>query len=218
MNHSQIEEELVLERYLQGRLEDSEVAQFEAHLLECNECFEQVRWGDDLGRGMRVAAAEDVAKAAIGTGLLAWISRTQGRKAAAWLLGCAFLVAPTALYLLEHSRGQALRQPQINTPVFSLGEKRDQASNRIALGQTPRWILLTAPLPQVEHESYRGTLLGSSGQVIWQGDGLVPDSADQLLLSVPSDLLPLGPCQLQVSGSSQDPSLVDQTFDFEVVR
>lgn len=218
MDHREIEEKHLLERYVQGRLNDEEAGPFEAHLLECGECFDQVRWSEDLGHALRVAAAEDVARAAVGTGIMTWLAGVGRRRATAWLLGLALLAAPSVLYLRERARLQTLIEPQINTPVFSLGATRDGAPNRVSLGATPEWIVLALAPSFVGPASYRAILLNATGDVVWRGDGLVPDAGDRLVISLYSTLLRPGAYELRISGSQQSPSIVDESFSFEVVR
>lgn len=226
MDHHEINEKQVLERYLQGRLDDDETSRFEAHLLECSECFEQVRWGDDLGHGLRVAAAEDVTRATVETGILAWLARAgltrAGRgRAAAWLLGLAVLAVPSVLYFREHVRLRALVEPQINTPVFALGATRDGAPSRVSLGDSPEWIVLTASASTLSSntpQTCRATLLDATGETVWQGDGLAPDAGDRLVISFYSTLLRPGIYELRISSSQPDAANVEETFSFEVVR
>ncbi len=215
MDHREIEEHGVLERYVQGRLKGEEELAFEAHLLECQECLEQVRWADDLGQGVRAAAAQDVARLAVGAGILARWTAGRGR-ALAGVLAAALLVIPSGLYLREQARVRQLTAPQINTPVFVLGGVRDGTPSRVSLGEAPEWIVLTMALPAVEHASYRAELVNAAGEIVWRGEGLVPDAGDRLVVSVYSTLLSPGEHELRAvgSGTGAEP----QVFRFEVVR
>lgn len=64
MDHREVEERDLVPAYLRGELSADEEARFEEHLLECTACFERVRWEDELGTGLREAAAEDLVTAA----------------------------------------------------------------------------------------------------------------------------------------------------------
>ena len=218
MDHRDIEDREVIERYLQGRLGEEETGEFEAHLLECGECFDKVRFGEDLGRALRVAAAEDVARAAGEAGILAWIRAAGRRRAAAWALVLALAVAPTFLFLRERARVAELVAPRINTPVFSLGTTRDGAVHRISLGASPEWMVLRLALPMVEHEAYRAVLRRADGEEIWRGDGLVPDAGDRLVLSFYSTLLEPGAHELVVTGTGEGDPTDGEVFRLEVVR
>ncbi|MEM7585545.1 MAG: zf-HC2 domain-containing protein [Acidobacteriota bacterium] len=214
MDHPQIDEQDVLERYLQGRLDRDDELAFEAHLLECEECFEQTRWADELGQGLRAAAAQDVVRAAASAGMLAWIT-SRGRR---WggALAIALMLISSGLYLRENARLREVMAPQINTPVFTLGSVRGSTVSQVSLRESPEWIVLTMALPTVEHPSYRADLVDAAGKTVWRGDGLVPDAADRLVLSVYSTLLAPGEYELRVSGS--EPDAEPKTFRFEVTR
>lgn len=95
MDHGQIEERDVVERYVQGTLPPSEAEAFEEHLVGCAACFERVRWTESFGGALRAAAAQEVAAAVAGAGLLAWLRRPGTLRRA----GLA-LTALTALGLL----------------------------------------------------------------------------------------------------------------------
>ncbi len=216
MDHREVEDTDILERYLQGRLGEEETTEFEAHLLECGECFEAVRWADDMGDALRAAAAEDVARATVGAGILAWLTRAGRGRAAAGLLALVLVAAPSALYLREKARLQQLVAPQVNTPVFALGAVRDGTRSRVSLGATPEWIVLTMTLPSVEHPSYRAALTNAAGDVVWRGDGLVPDAGDRLVVSFYSTLLEPGEYELRVAGPQGGSP--EEVFSLEVTR
>jgi hypothetical protein len=93
MDHEQIAEQNVVERYLMGRLTPEEEELFEEHLLECQDCRRQVEWEEDLQNSLHAVAADaadTAARAAIvRVGLLAWLAR---HRAAGWLLAAAVLL------------------------------------------------------------------------------------------------------------------------------
>ncbi len=95
MNHTTIDDESLVERYLLGRLTVAEKQRFEAHFVDCPRCLEQLEWTEDLRGALRAAAAEDAAGTVVTGGILAFLAR-RGRAARA-LLAFAVLVAPVAL-------------------------------------------------------------------------------------------------------------------------
>jgi Putative zinc-finger len=64
MNHHDVEQDGVVDRYLLGRLPAEEAARFEEHYLGCAECVEQLELGERLHRGLRRAVAQDVVEVA----------------------------------------------------------------------------------------------------------------------------------------------------------
>jgi hypothetical protein len=83
-----------------------------------------------------------------------------------------------------------LTQPQVNTPIFSLGFLRgeDETANRVELGREPEWIVLSVELPAEEAPSYRATLL-KAGKAIWSGEGLHPAADGTVTIILYSPLL-----------------------------
>jgi len=103
MDHDQIAEHNVVERYVLGRLTSEEEERFEEHLLECPECRLQVEREDDFQDSLHTVAAEEAVRAAAQVGAIAWLGRRRG-----WLLVAALLLlAVLPLWLLrERSRLQ----------------------------------------------------------------------------------------------------------------
>lgn len=105
MDHEQIEEENVVERYILGRLGPEEEALFEEHLLECQDCRQRVSWEDDFRTSLQGVAAEEAARAVARAGVLAWLGRRSalrnGLLAAAALL---LMALPAAWLLRERAR------------------------------------------------------------------------------------------------------------------
>lgn len=250
MEHEQIAELNVVQRYLMGSLAPEEEELFEEHLLECAECRRQVEWEEDFQGSLHTVAAEEAARATVvRVGLLAWIARHRG-----WLLAAAVLllaVLPIAGLLREQGRlkgelarleaaasprpvhpaptpGPAvpdsghqaleaelsqerdartrlaeqivrLTQPQVNTPIFSLGLVRgsEQTPARIDLGRDPEWIVLSVELPAEEAPSYRAALT-SDGRTVWKGEGLKAGADGTVAIALYSTLLEPGSYKLRL--------------------
>jgi hypothetical protein len=250
MEHEQIAEQNVVERYLMGRLAPEEEELFEEHLLECADCRRQVQWEEDLQSALHTVAAEEAARATVvRVGLLAWLAR---HRTAGWLLAAAVLLLlafPIAGLLREQQRlkgelarlqGAAahpppqlaatpappdperrkleaelrtergartrlaeqiarLTQPQVNTPIFSLGLVRgsEQAATRIDLARDPEWIVLSVELPAEEAPSYRATLV-TDGRTVWKGEGLKAGADGTVAIALYSTLLEPGAYKLRL--------------------
>jgi hypothetical protein len=95
---------------------------------------------------------------------------------------------------LRASREQLARidEPQINTPIVPLGVVRGESDATVELGPSPGPILLSLELPQVEHDTYRVTLLDSRNKTVWQKDGLEPTASETLTILFPSERLKAG--------------------------
>jgi hypothetical protein len=85
-----------------------------------------------------------------------------------------------------------LDEPQINTPIVSLGVVRGESDSTVELGPSPEPILLSLELPQVEYDTYRVTLLDNKNKTVWQKDGLEPTASETLTILFPSERLKAG--------------------------
>jgi hypothetical protein len=110
MDHEQIAEHNVVERYVLGRLTSEEEERFEEHILECPECRQQVEREEDFQDSLHTVAAQEVARttarAGMIVGTIAWLGRRSALRG--WLLAAALLLLATLpLWLLrERSRLQ----------------------------------------------------------------------------------------------------------------
>ncbi|MDX2000224.1 MAG: zf-HC2 domain-containing protein [Thermoanaerobaculia bacterium] len=62
-DHTQRDRDLVIERYLAGRLPADETESFEEHYLDCPDCLDQLEAARGLRRGLATVAAEDAERA-----------------------------------------------------------------------------------------------------------------------------------------------------------
>jgi anti-sigma factor RsiW len=89
MNHTYIEENQVVDRYVMGKLPPDEAGRFEEHYLSCPECLDRLALAESLERGFKRAAGQDAARLAATRQLavVAWLSRlSRSRQASALLL------------------------------------------------------------------------------------------------------------------------------------
>lgn len=95
---------------------------------------------------------------------------------------------------LRDSREQLAQvdEPQINTPIVSLGVVRGESDATVELGPAPEPILLSLELPQVEYDTYRVTLLDNKNKTVWQKGGLEPTASETLTILFPSERLKAG--------------------------
>jgi Putative zinc-finger len=101
MDHQEIQQSDMIDRYLAERLTDEEASRFEEHLLECPSCLEQVRWAEDFQDAVRsVGAQEQAQAAAVQAGVLAWLVRRSQVQRRALLLAASLLVAAPPAWLL----------------------------------------------------------------------------------------------------------------------
>ncbi len=225
MEHSTIEEQQVVDRYLMGQLPAEEAERFEEHYVHCRQCLDQLELAEKLQRGFKRAAAEDVAKAAVAQrlGVLAWLARAAGSPRAGLAAVALLAVALLPAGLMYRQLSGSL-QPQINTAVFTMGPERsapaaDQVpSHVIRLSGAPEWLVLSLQLDLPEYERYRVTLSRNGEDDVWHRDGLEPDHLDSLGLSLHSKWLSAGDYVARVEGLPEAGEPVSVAhFSFRVI-
>ncbi len=225
MDHTTIDNDNLVERYLLGRLTIADRRRFEAHFVDCPRCLEQLEWAEDLHGALRTAAAEDAGTVLTG-GILAFLAR-RGRGTRA-LLGLAALAVPVALTLalllpqvrvLEQRAAQAEqaaagvqdRRPEVNVATVLLGAVvRDGGSDREAasLEVRERQRVVLEIDSAAAFEGYRVRLLDSGGEQIWQ-DRLRPNPWALLEITFPAGFLEPGDYRLQLTGLEAGGRTVD---------
>lgn len=202
LTHQDVEARDWVRLYTLGRLAEGDEASFEEHLMECAECFEQVRLDDQMAAGMKEVAAEEVTRLAVQLSL--WhriVQQSVSRRG--WILSLILAaVLPGSLWWQQRAQLEELRAPSAHTTLYSLGVTR-QASSRaltpIELGEKARWLVLQLELPRIEAETYAVELVNPQGDVLWQQEGLEPDANETLALSLHSQWLEPGALTLRLT-------------------
>jgi len=227
MEHREIEERQIVERYLAGRLGGEEEERFEEHYLSCSECLDQLELSQAFRDGIRHAATEDALKteAAGRLGWAAWLARAARSPRTGGLLAAALIVLVVSLGLTLARLG-ALRErtselagrlaeahaPQANTLVLPLSPERGAAgeppSARLRLPAEPGWVVLALELDDAAYPSYRVSLTRADGESLWSGEGLTPAPRDVLTVSLHSSSLDAGDHEVRVEGRAADGALV----------
>ncbi len=105
MDHTYIEEQDLVDRYVMGQLPAAEAERFEKHYLSCPECLDRLDLAESMQRGFKRAAGQDVARLAATRqlALVAWLSRLGRSRQMAALLMTLFVAAllPAGLALRE---------------------------------------------------------------------------------------------------------------------
>src|SRR6185295_14428367 len=94
MDHTYIDEQHVVDRYVRGTLPAEEAARFEEHYLSCQDCLDQLDLAESMKRGFQRAAGQDAARVVASRQLafVAWLARL-GRSRQAAVLAMTLLVA-----------------------------------------------------------------------------------------------------------------------------
>jgi hypothetical protein len=216
LEHRTIAERSLIERYHQGTLSADEEERFEAHLIGCTECQEELAVERSFVRGLRTVAAEDAARAVVRGGLLAWLSRRAAAAAVAALAVVALGLAlghlwrenerleerVAALAAAEAAAGGALDAPLAGVPVVLLGVLRgaDDVPTIIPRSGGP-YTLAVDVGADPRFTGYALTIVDAAGEVRFERHDLLPDDLEVIQLLVPAGFLPAGEYRLAVRGS-----------------
>ena len=238
MEHPSIDDELVPERYVAGRLPPEERARFEEHFFECARCLEAV----ELVRRFR----EDLREQPLDT--LALPTAPGGVRAPTLLLAASLLVAVSAaVYFYRSDRGarrelDALRQrPRVAesrknpagppeaarmlataplaASVFTLNLTRGASAepdNRVSVGGSEHWMVFLFDEPDVPGP-YRVTLAKADGRPVAGPFDAGTASGGLLAASFPSSLLPPGDYVLTVGKGGPAPADRIAAYTFRAV-
>lgn len=208
MDHPNIEDQNVVDRYLAGELSADDEARFEEHLFACADCLEQVEAGEDLRLGMREVAAQDTARAAqvtqaAGLGFLAWLGRRRGLWAAG-LTSLGLVAGLLVAALFQGAPGPTeTGAPSADLAFVSLGVVRGAEPVTVSLDPARPWVLLSVELPPGVADSYAVSLIDDEGDggILWRDDAVAPDPYDALTVVVPSSFLAPGRYRVRVAAS-----------------
>jgi len=138
MNHQQIEEHNVADRYLMAKLSDAERIEFEEHFIDCPACIDLLETTDRLRRGLRAKAVEQSATV-VRLGLLGWfVRRSSGWRAALVVAGVVALVLPTALMVFVFRQLRTEQSASAEWEVRARDTERSLESTRTELQQAQR--------------------------------------------------------------------------------
>jgi putative zinc finger protein len=245
MDHRRVEDDALVERYVQGALAAEERLAFEEHLVGCPQCAEQVEWTDDFRGALRLVAstpqasvprrrawwpvAASLAAAAVLGGLLTrHTAGLRDRAARSAEEAAAWQGRYEAQRRESEGARDALRslaQAQLNVPGVLLGAVR-AASPRPAPEATleippgAAWVMVSLELePVPEHLTYRATLRDATERDIWKGEGLRPRPPAPATVLLPASLLRSGDHVLRVEGVRRDGRAdLAGLYAFRVVR
>ena len=203
MDRNYIERHLLVDRYVQGSLEGSELDEFEERLAWDGELVDEVRLSEQLRNGLRDApAAQAHAARSPGFDLVAMVSgilAVPGYAAAASFLLAVMLAAGVFMSPLVNVGGQA-GAPALQTDIVPLFTTRGGDLMEVAV-DPDHWTVLLVDVTG-DYAAYRATVrkAGPGADPIWMQDGLLPTYPDSLAVGLPGSALAAGRYVLTVEG------------------
>lgn len=219
MNASYVEQNQIVDRYLLGKLSESQADEFEVLCLHDQSVLDQLELSEKMLAGFHRADEQNILRtinpqpvaqnspqnqplpgaghAAAARVFPSWNYAT----AASLFLGICLL--STITVFSQRDVPSTAFDPQINTPIFELTRTRSASTDPdyiIRISVQPEWMVLSMDLGQIDYDLYRATLLDQDKTVVWQGDGLEPNYQDALTLSLNSAKLAEGNYMVGIDG------------------
>ncbi len=221
MNHREIEERSIPDRYVRGRLELEERELFEEHMLDCETCQEEVEVTQSFRAALVRAASDDTARAVVGGALGGWLVRHRLA-----LVGAAVVALLPALLLVSRNRGleqeiEFLSKPHVSVPSVFLTVARAPQEAPIEVTPPERgaaWWALEVGVSD-RAAAYSTRLFDDEDRSLWYADDVMVDRSGRLVLTFPAGFLAAGDYRLVVDGVTADGQSLEQaSFAFRVRR
>ena len=223
MEHSYIEDNALVDRYLTRKLGAAERAAFEEHFLDCRQCLDQLKFAESLQSGIRTFAADaaPLTEVPARSAFFGWFAGGWWRLAVPVPAALLIVLLPVSV-LLRRYRNEAVRvevasadlrtkytalqrqldQSQRGTAVFILSETRGAqtgATQKIPIPRTPQWIVLAIERDVSQFPSYRATLEQRRPDCLAERSHQ-SISPDAIGISFPSSLLVPGDYTIELEG------------------
>lgn len=218
MDKKYINENLLIERYLEDTLSIEEREAFEKRFLSSAELLDELEAAERLGQGLHdVTALENAQKAGKAPKTVSLFHSPHYAIAASFLLLISLGVSSALLQknarLSEMDSGWAV--PTEIIPLVSVRGAAGSGLNTLSLGDAPKRFVMMLDPGFESYSHYRATVYrldpANEPAMLWQVDEMLPGYEDMLALGVPSSVLSPGDFEIQLEGW-QDEWLADHGF------
>ena len=202
MDRNYIEQHLLVDRYIQGKLEQSEQEAFEERLVWDPALVEEVELAEHLRSGLQDASAAQAARAP-GFDLAAFVSGLfavpQFAAAASFLLAVTLSVAVLTSPLVD--LGSPSEVPELQTDIVPLFATRSEDAMAITVDSGAWTVLLVDVMG--DYPAYRVTVHRdeAGSEPVWMQDGLQPTYPESLAVGMPGSALAAGRYVLTIEGA-----------------
>lgn len=202
MNHTEAKELLFVDRYLSGELSAAEREAFEAHILACQQCLDELELTEKLRLGFKDAfGGNPAAPEQTASGDAVASLRTMRYATAASVLLAASLLTAGLMY--RHSdRGEGPAAAQV-FPILATRSISAESGNLLRLSSPEAVAVLLVDPGPTDYADYRVRVQrddAADRPVVTELSGLHPTYEDMLAVSIPSSALPSGDYVIELSG------------------
>lgn len=198
MDRQYIQDNQIIERYLQNKLSEEETAAFEEYYLSDAVMLEEL----ELAEGMQRGAQELKRSGYLRSTWLRSVFLSPQYAAAASVLA---LVSMLSLGLV-YQRGANIDAP-VNTRVVPIFATRGPTPNVLAPAAANEQLVLLVDPGDLGYDSYRATVSRETDEgtrQIWQMAELAPGYQEMLALGIPGELLTPGDYHVNLEGRADD--------------
>ena len=213
-------ENLLIERYLQGKLSDETAASFEEQFLSSDELLDELEAAERLGQGLHDVSALENAHVTTkpASNIVSLFRSPRYAMAASFMLLISLGVSSVLLnqnaHLSELDANRAI--PTEIIPLVSVRGVAGSELNTLPLGDAPKQFVMMLDPGFEFYSHYRATVYrldpAEESAMLWQVDKMLPGYEDMLALGVPSSVLSPGDYEIQLEGW-QDEWTADHAFD-----
>jgi len=160
LNCGEVNDRGLVERYLAGRLSETEIEVFESHYLTCSHCQNELR----LATAIREVLPEvPQAAQAIDVGAGALTGHWLGRHVRAGTVAAAIAAILIGVLLVQPSHREGLPHREA-VPEAAEAPRAEVPNGEVRAVEEFRWVAVIAA------DLYRVTLYDDAGEVIWKVD------------------------------------------------
>ena len=205
MDYKYIQENQIVERYLQGSLTDEEKVAFEEHYLSNSETLAALELAEKMQDGFRGLEEPDFFDRTASRG---WFNRLflSPQYAAAASILLVFSLGFSGLLYRQLQTDEVFYGTQV-IPILSVRSSASgQPANLVRISQPDHWIVLLVDPGMESYLRFSATVTrvdSADPQTIWQVDDLQPGYEDMLAVGLPSTLLQPGDYEIRLSGQAQ---------------
>ena len=215
MDRKHIQDNQLVERYLQDKLTDEEKTAFEEHYLSNPETLAELELAEKMQDGFRDLEESEFFT---DTASVGWFNRVflSPQYAAAASILLVFSLGFSGILYQQLQNDERFDGTQVIPVLAVRSASPGQAANVVRFTQTDDWIVLLVDPgfdPYLRYCAVVGRADSKDLEPIWQRDDLQPGYQEMLAVGLPGALLPPGDYEILLSGQAQ----VD-TDEFQEIR
>lgn len=215
MDEEHTNQDLLIERYLQGKLSDEEATSFEEQFLSSDELLDELESAELLQQGLQDVATLKKAHAPDDNHLAEQpVSRIVSLfQSPRYAMAASFLlllsVGFSSFLVKQNARfsdiGPSLAFSTEIIPLVSVrGAPDSEPINTLQLGDSAQQFVLMLDPGYEDYSHYRATIFrlnpASEAALVWQVNDMLPGYEDMLALSVPGSVLSQGDFEIHLEG------------------